>query len=150
MARLKEIQVVLSSNPNSFLVNLERELRAEFAEISKLEEEFWALKSQITWLVKGDRNIGFYHTLALVQRRRNRISCIKDQVGNWIHEEREIVGYIRQCYANLYSSSHSHSVLSSWNPPPFWQAQISEKDSKKLVETISYEEIATGLWSLKP
>lgn len=118
MARLKEIQVVLSSNPNSFLVNLERELRAEFAEISKLEEEFWALKSQITWLVKGDRNIGFYHTLALVQRRRNRISCIKDQVGNWIHEEREIVGYIRQCYANLYSSSHSHSVLSSWNPPP--------------------------------
>ena len=95
MARLKEIQVVLSSNPNSFLVNLERELRAEFVEICKLEEEFWALKSWITWLVKGDRNTGFYHTLALVRRRRNRISCIKDRVGNWIHEEREIVGYIR-------------------------------------------------------
>lgn len=61
---------------------LEKELKAEFVEISKLEEEFWAIKSRITWLVEGDKNIGFYHTSALVRRRRNCISCIKDRVGN--------------------------------------------------------------------
>ena len=48
------------------------------------------MKSRITWLVQGDRNTSFYHTSALVRRRRNRISCLKDSVGNWIQGEGEI------------------------------------------------------------
>lgn len=120
-ARLKGIQVALAANPNDFLVKLERDLRSEFAEVSKLKEEFWALKSWITWLVERDRNTGFYHTSALVRRRRNRISSIKDRVGNWIHDDRDVADYIRLCFADLYTSSHSHSVLASWNPP-FWQS----------------------------
>lgn len=50
----------------------------ELNEVSKLEEEFLAMKARITWLVKGDENTSFFHTSALVRRRRNRISCIKD------------------------------------------------------------------------
>ena len=148
-ARLRGIQVALASNPTSFLVNLERDLRVEFMEVSKLEEEFWALKSRITWLVEGDRNRGFYHTTALVRRRRNRISCIKDRVGNWINDEQEVADYIRHCFAELYTSSHNHSLLDTWNPP-FWQAQISDDESRSLVDPITDEEIAAGLWSIKP
>ena len=48
------------------------------------------MKSHITWLVEGDKNTSFYHTLALVCRRRNRISCLKESVGNWIQGEGEI------------------------------------------------------------
>ena len=40
LARLGGIQKALSVNPNNFLVDLERDLRAEFHEIAKLEEEF--------------------------------------------------------------------------------------------------------------
>lgn len=105
------------------------------------------MKSCITWLVERDRNTRFHHTLALVRRRRNRITCIKDQVGNWIHEKQEIADYIRQRYAKLFSTSHNHYILTSWNPP-FWQARISEEDSVKLVGTVSDEEIVSGLWSL--
>lgn len=78
-----------------FLVKLERDLRAKFSEVSKLEEDFWALKSRITWLVEGDRNTGFYHTSSLVRRRRNHISCIKDRVGNCNHDDRDVADYIR-------------------------------------------------------
>lgn len=84
LARVGGIQATLSVNPNNFLVDLERVLRAEFQEINKLEEEFWAMKARITWLVEGERNTGFYHTSTLVHRRRNRISCMKDRAGNWI------------------------------------------------------------------
>ena len=48
------------------------------------------MKSHITWLVEVDRNTSFYHTSALVRRRRNRISCLKESVGNWIQGEGEI------------------------------------------------------------
>ena len=69
--------LALSRNANDFFVGL-KDLRAEPNEVSKLEEEFWAMKARITWLVEWDRNTSFFHTSTLVRRRRNRISCIKD------------------------------------------------------------------------
>lgn len=68
VARLKGIQENLSIRPNNFLVDLERKLQLEFAEVIKLEEEFWAMKARILWLVEGDRNTAFCHTSALVRR----------------------------------------------------------------------------------
>ena len=84
VARIRGIQAAFSTNPSHFLVGLERDLRLDFTEISKLEEEFWAMKSRITWLVEGDRNTSFYHSSALVCRRRNCITRMKDRAGNWI------------------------------------------------------------------
>ena len=66
LTKLRGAQIAFSNNPNNFLSCLEQELRTELAEVSKLEEEFWATKLRITWLVEGDRNTGFYHTSALV------------------------------------------------------------------------------------
>ena len=74
VARLRGVQIALSTNPNNFLVGLEKELRLEFTEILKLKEELWAMKSRITWLVEGDRNTSFFYTSVLVHRRRNRIT----------------------------------------------------------------------------
>ncbi|XP_075654120.1 uncharacterized protein LOC142624437 [Castanea sativa] len=54
VARLKGIQENLSIQPNNFLVDLERKLRIDYAEVIKLEEEFWAMKARILWLVEGD------------------------------------------------------------------------------------------------
>lgn len=85
IAGLKGVQLALSRNANDFLVGLEKDLKVELNEVSKLEKEFSAMKARITWLVKGDENTSFFHTSALVRRRRNRISCIKDRAGNWIH-----------------------------------------------------------------
>ncbi|XP_075633611.1 uncharacterized protein LOC142606095 [Castanea sativa] len=144
LARLRGIQVALSTHPNNFLVELERQLRSEFHDISKIEEEFWAMKSRITWLVEGDKNTSFYHTLALVRRRRNRISCLKDRVGNWIQGDREIAEFIRNGYAELFSSSHTYSILSTWNPP-CWHNYLNEEEIAKLSHPVSDEDIKTDL-----
>ncbi|XP_023878931.2 uncharacterized protein LOC111991384 [Quercus suber] len=147
-ARLGGIQTAMSINPNNFLVNLERELRAEYHEISKLEEEFWAMKSRITWLVEGDRNTSFYHTLALVHRRRNHISYMKDSVGNWVQGEREIADYIRKGYAELFTSSQCYAFRSAWNLP-FWNNCLNEVEAKNLIRPVSSDDITTGLWLFK-
>ena len=53
------------------------------------------MKSCITWIIEGDRNTAFFHTSALVRRRRNKITCIKDGVGNWLNGDSVIVEFIR-------------------------------------------------------
>ena len=60
-------------------MELGRNMRLEYADVIRLEEEFWAMKARILWLVEGDRNTAFYHTSALVRKRRNCILCMKDK-----------------------------------------------------------------------
>ena len=106
------------------------------------------MKSRITWLVQGDRNISFYHTSALVRRRRNCISCMKDSVGNWIQGKREIANYIRKWYSDLFTSSHSYAFRFAWNPP-FWNNCLNEVEAENLVRQVSNDDITDGLWSLR-
>lgn len=117
--------------------------------MAKLKEEFWALKARILWLVEGDRNTSFYHTSALVCRRRNRILCMKDRVGNWLNGEREIADFIRKGFLELLSSGQVSSFVTDWDPP-FWEIHLKEDDLTHLTMPISDEEISAGLWALKP
>ena len=149
LARLKGIQESLAVCPNDHLINLEKMLRSDFAEVAKLEEEFWAMKSRILWLVEGDRNTSFYHTAALVRRRRNRILCMKDRIGNWINGDREISEFIREGFDALFTSGLTSSSLTKWNPP-CWSTWLNEADATAIDRPISNVEIKASLWALKP
>jgi len=111
LARIKVIQENLLVRPNNFLVDLERKLGLECTEVTKLEEEFWAMKAHILWFVEGDWNIAFYHTSTLIRRRRNRILCMKDRVGNWLNGDWEIANFIREGFIGLLSSGHTSTSL---------------------------------------
>ena len=71
MARLNGIQRALANRPSNFLINLENELLKELEVVLSQEEDIWALKSRVNWLVQGDRNTNFYHVSTLVRRKRN-------------------------------------------------------------------------------
>lgn len=106
------------------------------------------MKARITWLVEGDRNIGFYHTSTLVYRRRNRISCMKDRAGNWIQGERKIAEFIRNGYFDLFTFSLRFNFWSTWDPP-FWHNCLNETEAENLIRLVFDENIVVGLWSLK-
>ena len=148
-ARLKRIQASLLISPNFFLVELEKKLRLEYKEVAKLEEESWAMKARILWLVEGDRNTSFYHTSALVHRRHNRILCMKDRMGNWLNGEREIADFIRKWFLELFTSDHFSFTLADWDPPS-WKTYLQENALTALSCLVSDREISMGLWALKP
>ncbi|XP_030945883.1 uncharacterized protein LOC115970384 [Quercus lobata] len=81
MAKLGRVQKVLTSHPSSSLLALENNLHSELNDILSQEEELWVQKSRINRLVHGDRNTSFYHVSTIVRRRRNCISCIKNDAG---------------------------------------------------------------------
>lgn len=90
MARLNGIQRTLGITPSNFLLNLENDLLKELDMVLNQEEELWALKSRVNWMIQGDRNIAFYRVSTLVRRERNQIMEIKDAIEEWLSEEDEV------------------------------------------------------------
>ena len=90
MARLDGVQRAMANNPSSPLIQLEHQLFKDLDMVNGQETELWALKAKMNWLVMGDRNTSFYHISALTRRKKNHILSVKNGVGDWIFEEREV------------------------------------------------------------
>ena len=107
------------------------------------------MKVRILWLVEGDRNTSFYHTLALVRRKHNHILCMKDRMGNWLNGEREIADFIRKGFLELFTSNHLSVALADWDLPS-WKTLLQEDALIALNCPVSDKEISANLWALKP
>ena len=75
IARLKGIQNANSVRPSQFLIDFDKELRREYAEVQEIEEEFSVMKSRVDRLVHGDRNTSFYH-ISTIARRQKKPHCL--------------------------------------------------------------------------
>lgn len=150
IAKLNGIQRSLALFPSSFLIDLEKKLQMELDLVLTQEEELWALKYRINWMIFGDQNTSFYHLSTIVRRRRrrNKILAIKNSVGNWLTNEREVMKYITKSFIELYTTSHNQS---NWipAPPSKWQSALTEEEHGSLGKEMTDEEIKAALWSLK-
>ncbi|CAL1354023.1 unnamed protein product [Linum trigynum] len=61
-------------------------LREELEEVLVQEEILWCQKARLEWMASGDRNTKYFHAKTLSHRCRNRISALKDAMGNWIDD----------------------------------------------------------------
>jgi hypothetical protein len=148
LARITGMQGALATNPSEASARLEKSLRMEYGNILKLEEDFWALKSRVGWVVEGDRNTKFFHTTTLVRRRYNKIVRIQNNMGDWIVDSQLIRNHIQQGFIDLFSTSHVSSVSSF--AAPTWAPCVSVAEALNLTNTVLPLEIKESLWSLKP
>lgn len=105
-------------------------------------------KSCINRLVLGDRNTAFHDMFTIVRRRRNHISSIKNDVGDWIQNEVEVMDFIRKGFSKLFTSSLDSAPL-NLSPPSTWQATLTEEEMVRLSLPATDAEIKEGLWSMK-
>lgn len=77
LRKIYGIQKSPNYHRSMFLQKLEKELINDYNVLLRMEEDYWKLKSRITWLNKGDASTKFVHTSTLVRRRRNRIVSLK-------------------------------------------------------------------------
>ena len=148
MARSNGTQKALAMHPSVSLINLESDLLRELDIVLNQEEEIWALKSRVNWMIQGDRNTAFYHVSTLVRRKRNKILAIKNAVGEWIQQEKAVKEFVKNGYSDIYTTSLSSvSAL----PPTIssWQSRLSEEEKCSISGEVSEEEIKAALWSLK-
>ena len=67
----------------------------------------WFQRSRSLWAVHGDRNSKFFHMKATQWYLRNRISGIKNSLGQWGTNQRVIATEVLDFFSKLYSSSNS-------------------------------------------
>ena len=80
----------------------------------------------------------------------NRITCIQDNLGNWVEEEEEEVAeVIRKGYFDLFCFDKISAPRSVWIIPN-WTTHFLEEARCSMVEGISPLDIKTALWSFKP
>lgn len=84
----------------------------------------------------------------VVRRHRNKIQCIKDSVGNWIMDEKEMKEHIRNGFKDLYTTELC-SVLVSSTVLKFSYCHLSNEESIRISKNVTNEEIRSCLWSLK-
>lgn len=149
MARLYGAQKALANNPRLFLIDLGSQLQKDLEEVLDQERDLWLLKSRLNWMVQRDRNTSFYHVSTLARRKRNFIALIKDEGGDWITVEREVMDYFRRGLMNLYTTSQAEV---QWNPHPTrqWHVQLSVEARQSLADMVTPEEIKDALWFLGP
>lgn len=95
-------------------------------------------------MIQGDCNTSFYHIFAIARRKRNHIASVKNSAGDWITDEREVMGYFKSEFVSLYRTSQ-FKVDWCTKKNSNWQIQLSEEDKCNLAETVSPDEIKESL-----
>ena len=125
MARLNGIQRAMAITPSASLLDLEKNLLLELDNVLSQEGELWALKSRVNWSIQGDRNTSFFHMSTLVRRKRNKITAIKNSVGDWINEEQQVMEFVHRGFSEMYTSSQEVSLRVP-SSSCRWQARSSD------------------------
>ena len=71
-------------------------------------------KSRINRLIEGNRNTTFHHLSTIVRRRRNKISCIKNDMGEWILSENGAMNHIKRGFEKLFTTSLDSASLNPY------------------------------------
>lgn len=82
--------------------NLQRKLLRDYENVLFQEETFWFQKSREQWIKLGSRNTIFFHTQAVIRRKRNKVDGLKLPSGDWCTDENtlrdEAVKFIKELF----------------------------------------------------
>lgn len=68
----------------------ELELKWKLCAAYRDEEIYWKQKSRALWLRAGDRNTKYFHAKTKQRRARNRITRLKNSMGQWVETDEGI------------------------------------------------------------
>ena len=76
------------------------------------------------------------------------ITASKNEVGEWLTEEREVASHIREGFMKLYTTSQE---ATTWeiNHNQHWQTKLASEKKDSISHMVTDEEIRIALWSLK-
>ncbi|KAL4387505.1 hypothetical protein GQ457_09G007330 [Hibiscus cannabinus] len=91
------------------LIKLEQNLLDELESLLDYEEQLWKQKSRMDWIKLGDRNTNFFHSKAIIRKRRKAISRLKVNSDEWCDNE----SLLRSAATNYFKD-----LFALTGPPP--------------------------------
>lgn len=62
----------------------------------------WAQRSKQMWLLNGDRNTAYFHTLVKQRKVKNTVTRLKDVNGNWIENYDQLEAATGDFFASIF------------------------------------------------
>ncbi|CAN1829772.1 LINE-1 retrotransposable element ORF2 protein [Linum perenne] len=126
---------------------MEKELRSQLQTCWKVEESYWCQRAEVNWLKLGDKNTKFFHAATVQRRKRNMITRLKDQNGEWIDETVELERHISAFYMDLFKDERRVTDLSAMRDYP----TVIQSDIRyKLEGPVTEMEIKSAVFQMGP
>lgn len=146
---IEELKKQLDSVQNDDLLSSGEELELKFKLCAAYREEelYWKQKSRILWLRGGDRNTRYFHAKTKQRRARNRITRLKNSMGDWVHTEEEIESVASGYFQELFTSSNPYTIEDTIR---YITASVSEDMNQGLLKIPLDEEICDATFTINP
>ncbi|XVF88168.1 hypothetical protein PTKIN_Ptkin19aG0028600 [Pterospermum kingtungense] len=146
--KFQELQSNMSS---SSVAETEQETRKELLLLDEQEQLYWMQKSRIQWIIQGDHNTRFYHTVTSRRRMRNFIPGLYTANGDWIDDH----DLISESFTNHFKSTFNEPQLHSEDQIRSWLEDIglpklNEACVQRLNQPFTIEEIREALFQIGP
>lgn len=88
MARMEGVNKRLAVRNDGYLLKLLQKLWGKYNSVLTHEELFWRQKSRCDWIKFWDGNTCFFHSTAVIHRKRNRIEALMNEKGDMVQDEK--------------------------------------------------------------
>lgn len=111
-----------------------------------MEDDYWKLRSKISWIQEGDTNTKFFHIKAYNKHHRNKITHFKNDAGHWINDPVAILHYTFHYFQNMFTTNH---VTTDWASIKQDPASFSKIDTPTLDKQLLPSEVVNAIFSFK-
>uniref|UniRef100_A0A2N9EM59 Reverse transcriptase domain-containing protein n=1 Tax=Fagus sylvatica TaxID=28930 RepID=A0A2N9EM59_FAGSY len=147
-ANLCDIDINIQENWQDHARLAERNgIRKELNHLISQEEIYWRQRSRISWMKDGDRNTKFFHECASQRKRKNEISRLRNQYGDWVLDKTEMEGMVNNYFNNLFTSSNPVGIP---NVVSLVDRVVSDDMNQRLVRDFDAEEVRRALFQIHP
>ncbi|XP_027182324.1 uncharacterized protein LOC113780749 [Coffea eugenioides] len=126
----KKLQEIKESNGEGKRGQL-ADLKLQLSKAYKEEELFWSQKARCRWLQEGDKNTAYFHASVMATRRRNKITVLQRNNGDWCNTDQELGGNMQLL-------------------PTVVPNAISRQMNERLIQLVNEAEIKKALFSMHP
>lgn len=147
--KLEDLQNNLRADSLVYVADKELELRKELERLLELEEIQWAQRAHQLWLISGDKNTKYFHTMGTGEFRT--ITKLMDDSGVWLEEQGDLEKFVVSYYRKVYSMQEEKSmedIIEALNDLSF--PCITVERSLDLMKEVDEEEIRSAIFEMKP
>ena len=123
------------------------QLKAEVAELLRLEEKMWHQRSHVQWMLSGDKNSSYFHNRASQRFRLNNISELKDSQGREVSGDEGVSAMIVEYYKHLFTTQNLHDIE---EVVQFTKQVVSEDMNNSLIRNFSKDKVEVALKQMGP
>ena len=143
----KALNVLTLQDRNGVMGKEINSLRREINDLLDCEENLWHQRSRILSYGLGDCNTKFFHSRALQRRKKNSISDIWDEYGNWCDTNESIAAAAISYFETLFTTAHPSRMSEVTDMIP---TRVTDEMNQKLISTFTRDEVEAALKQMHP